>query len=399
MKKKIKMKELKNMTINFGPQHPAAHGVLRLITELDGEIVKYVDPHIGLLHRGSEKLMETKNVIQSLPYFDRFDYVSMMAQEHVFSMAVENMFDVELPLKAQYIRVLFLELTRILNHLLAITTHALDVGALTPFLWGFEEREHIMHFYETVSGARMHAAYICPGGLMKEIPISLIDSIDSFLIRTKERILELDALLTNNRIWKSRLQGVGIVTKEKAISFSFSGVMLRGSGVFYDLRVHAPYETYNNLIFKIPVGVSGDCFDRYLIRLTEMFESLSICQQCITFIKIFYSQSFKIADFKFGIPLKTRGKLIMEDLIHHFKSATENLILPQDFNYTAAEAPKGEFGVFLEGNESSKPLRCRVRAPGFFHLQALNFMSKGSLLADLVTIIGTQDIVFGEIDR
>ena len=393
-------KNLKTMTINFGPQHPAAHGVLRLLINLDGEIVKYVDPHIGLLHRGSEKLIETKNVTQSLPYFDRFDYVSMMSQEHVYSMAVENFFDIKIPLKSSYIRVLFLELTRILNHLLAITTHALDVGALTPFLWGFEEREQIMYFYECVSGARMHASYICPGGVVKDIPFNLLSEITVFLERLMCRIREIDQLLTVNRIWKSRLKQVGIITRKNAINYSFSGVMLRGSGTVFDLRVNSSYECYNSLDFLIPVGVNGDCFDRYLIRLKEIMESIKICHQIIPLIKRVYNNDlFKLSDFKLGLPIKSRGKLLMEDLIHHFKLSTENLILPKNNNYISAEAPKGEFGVYLEGNDSAYAMRCRIRAPGFFHLQALNFMSKGSLLADLVTIIGTQDIVFGEIDR
>lgn len=391
---------LKTMTINFGPQHPAAHGVLRLLINLDGEIVKYVDPHIGLLHRGSEKLIETKNVTQSLPYFDRFDYVSMMSQEHVYSMAVENFFDIKIPMKASYIRVLFLELTRILNHILAITTHALDVGALTPFLWGFEEREQIMFFYECVSGARMHASYICPGGVVKDIPFNLLSQIMVFLNRLMSRILEIEKLLSFNRIWQSRLKGVGKISKKKAIDYSFSGVMLRGSGTFFDLRLNFPYECYNTISFSVPIGTEGDCFDRYLVRLQEIIESINICLQIIPLINHVYNiDLFKISDFKLGIPIKSRGKLLMEDLIHHFKLSTENLILPKSHHYISAEAPKGEFGVYLEGNNSAYATRCRIRAPGFFHLQALNFMSKGSLLADLVTIIGTQDIVFGEIDR
>lgn len=385
------------MTVNFGPQHPAAHGVLRLIIELDGELVKFVDPHIGLLHRGTEKLFEFKNVQQALPYFDRFDYVSMMSQEHVFSCAVEHMFDISLPLKSRFIRVLFLELTRVLNHLLAITTHALDVGALTPFSWGFEEREQIMSFYESVSGARMHAAYIRPGGVAQDVSYDLLSSISHFSHRFKIRIYELHELLTTNRIWKSRLENVGIVTKKEALDFGFSGVMLRGSGILYDLRTHISYEIYNQLNFSIPVGTIGDCFDRYLIRLREIVESLSIVDQCLE--KLIGMRDFKLSDFKFTNPLKSRSKYMMEDLIHHFKTATEGLLLPSNCVYFAAEAPKGEFGVFLQGLSSSKIYRCKVRAPGFFHLQSLSNMSKGSFLADLVTIIGTQDIVFGEVDR
>jgi NADH dehydrogenase I D subunit len=385
------------MTVNFGPQHPAAHGVLRLIIELDGEIVCFVDPHIGLLHRGSEKLIESKNAQQALPYFDRFDYVSMMSQEHVFSVAIERLFDKKISLKIQYIRVLFLELTRILNHLLAVTTHALDVGALTPFLWGFEEREKIMYFYESVSGARMHASYIRPGGISQDLPLSLLHEIQSFIERCEIRINELDSLLLNNRIWKSRLENIGIVSKDQCFLFGFSGVMLRGSGISFDLRKHTPYEVYDQICFNIPVGIKGDCFDRYRIRILEALESCKIVKQCcFQLLHRFFPLNF---DSKFNFPLKSRSKLMMEDLIHHFKLSTEGLHLPFDFNYFAAEAPKGEFGVFLQGNSSSKIFRCRVRAPGFFHLQSLADICRGAFLADLVTVIGTQDIVFGEIDR
>lgn len=385
------------MTVNFGPQHPAAHGVLRLLVELDGEIVRGVDPHIGLLHRGSEKLIETKTVQQALPYFDRFDYVSMMAQEHVFSVAVENLFDLVVPLRARYIRVLFLELTRILNHLLAITTHALDVGALTPFLWGFEERERLMYFYESVSGARLHSAYIRPGGVSEDVSNSLLEEIDLFIERCTVRVSELHELLSFNRIWRGRLENIGVVTKSVAISFGFSGVMLRGSGVCFDLRKQSPYETYDNLSFSIPVGTVGDCYDRYLIRVREIFESLLIVRQCISKIKVYMGT--KVNNLKFVFPKKAGSRFLMEDLIHHFKLSTEGLLLPMDYNYFAAEAPKGEFGVLLYGNGTSKIYRCRVRAPGFFHLQGLQSMSRGQFLADLVTIIGTQDIVSGEVDR
>ena len=388
------------MNINFGPQHPAAHGVLRLLVALDGEIVKYVDPHIGLLHRGTEKLFETKNTQQNLPYFDRLDYVSMMAQEHCFSLAVENLFDVIIPQKAQYIRVLFLELTRVLNHLLALTTHALDVGALTPFLWGFEEREKIMEFYESVSGARMHAAYIRPGGVAQDLPDNLILDIDKFVERCFVRFTEIFELPKTNRIWTSRLVNVGIITKKKAIDYGFSGVLSRGSGVFYDLRLHDTYESYSLLKFKIPVGIAGDCFDRFLIRSYEIFESLNIIKQVLFWINTnsVYT-SVKLENFKFSAPLKAKAKLSMESLIHHFKNATEGLVLPKKLTYTAVEAPKGEFGVFLMGDNNNKPVRCHIRAPGFFHLQGLDVMARGTYLADMVTIIGTQDIVFGEIDR
>jgi NADH dehydrogenase (ubiquinone) Fe-S protein 2 len=390
---------LENLTINFGPQHPAAHGVLRLLITLDGEFVRYVDPHIGLLHRGTEKLFETKNTQQNIPYFDRFDYVSMMAQEHGFSLAIENLFDIFIPTKAQYIRVLFLELTRILNHLLAITTHALDVGALTPFLWGFEEREQIMEFYETVSGARMHAAFIRPGGVSQDIPISLLDKIFAFISRCFNRFNEIFTLLQNNRIWLSRLVNVGIVTKAQAVALGFSGVMLRGSGGFFDLRIHSPYEIYPDLHFNIPIGFRGDCYDRFCIRSFEILESLKIIHQSLSFLLRNPKSNIKILSTKLASPLKSTAKLTMEGLIHHFKCSTEGLFLPENYVYCAVEAPKGEFGVFIESKDSPKPLRCRVRAPGFFHLQGLGSMSVGSLLADTVTIIGTQDIVFGEIDR
>lgn len=393
------MTRIKNMVINFGPQHPAAHGVLRLIIELNGEIVRSLDPHIGLLHRGSEKLIETKNVYQALPYFDRFDYVSMMSQEHVFTSAVEYMFDVEIPKKAKFIRVLFLELTRILNHLLALTTHALDVGALTPFLWGFEEREIIMKFYESVSGARMHAAYIRPGGVSQDLPITMLDEIEIFVDRCVIRIFELQELLNCNRIWVNRLQNVGIISKKQALNYGFSGVLLRGSGVCFDLRFHNSYEIYDQLKFNIPIGIIGDSYDRYLIRIYEMQESLFLIKQCIFHLRKMPKEMTKSDTFKFVYPSKFNSKLLMEDLIHHFKLATEGLHLPVDSNYFCAEAPKGEFGVFLIGYNSSQIYRCHIRAPGFFHLQALNTMSRGLFLADLVTIIGTQDIVFGEIDR
>ena len=400
-KKVVNNSKIQNMTINFGPQHPAAHGVLRLLVTLDGEIVKYVDPHIGLLHRGTEKLFETKNVQQNLPYFDRFDYVSMMAQEHGFSYAVESLFDISIPKKAQYIRVLFLESTRILNHLLAITTHALDVGALTPFLWGFEEREKIMEFYEKVSGARMHAAYIRPGGVTQDLPEDLLREMEDFCFRCEIRFSEIFYLLKNNRIWRSRLLNIGVVSKKEAINLGFSGVMLRGSGVFFDLRINNPYETYSELNFKIPLGIKGDCYDRFLIRAKEISESLSIIKQCLVWFKgnNNIKLPYKLNNFKFSFPTKSKSKQTMESLIHHFKMSTEGLVLPRQTTYIAVEAPKGEFGVLLQGNSSSKIYRCKVRAPGFFHLQGLHYMSVGGFLADMVTIIGTQDIVFGEIDR
>jgi NADH dehydrogenase (ubiquinone) Fe-S protein 2 len=388
---------IENLTINFGPQHPAAHGVLRLLLVLDGEIVRFIDPHIGLLHRGTEKLFEYKNIQQNLPYFDRFDYVSMMAQEHGYCLVVENLFDIKISLKSSYIRVLFLELTRILNHILALTTHALDVGALTPFLWGFEEREKIMEFYERVSGARMHASYIRPGGVAQDLPYSLILDISDFVKRAYLRFVEIFNLLKSNRIWLSRLVKVGIIDALIASQAGFSGVMLRGSGIFYDLRIHCPYEIYSNLDFKIPIGFIGDCYDRFLVRSFEIFESLYIVKQCLDFLK--GCDENLAFNFKLQNPSKKSTKQTMEALIHHFKKATTNISLPDNYTYVAVEAPKGEFGVFIQGKDNVKVARCRIRAPGFFHLQGLHLLTLGSLLADTVTVIGTQDIVFGEIDR
>lgn len=393
--KKIK-NEIKNFTLNFGPQHPAAHGVLRLVITLKGEVVKKADPHIGLLHRGTEKLIENKNYIQGLPYFDRLDYVSMMAQEHTYSLAIEKLLNCEIPLRAKYIRVLFCEITRILNHLLAITTHALDIGALTPFLWAFEERERLMEFYERVSGARMHAAYIRPGGVFQDLPIGLCNDIYYFIKQFSSRIDEIEELLTNNRIWKQRLVDIGIVNYNDALNLGFSGVMLRGSGINWDLRKSQKYEIYSKLNFKIPVGKNGDCYDRYLIRIEEMRQSIFIIEQCLN--QMPYG-NIKINNNKIVPPSRANMKFFMESLIHHFKLYTEGFIIPENETYVCTEAPKGEFGVFLISKNSNKPYRCRIRAPGFFHLQALDFMSKNHLIADLVTIIGTQDIVFGEIDR
>ncbi len=389
---------IKNFTINFGPQHPAAHGVLRLILELDGEVVKFADPHIGLLHRGTEKLIEFKNYLQALPYFDRLDYVSMMAQEYCFSLAVESLLKCRLriPLRAKYIRILFVEITRILNHLLAITTHALDVGALTPFLWAFEEREKMMEFYERVSGARMHSAYIRPGGVAEDLPIGLLDDIYRFLIQFSFRLNEIEELLSNNRVWKYRLCNVGVITKEDALAFGFSGVMLRSTGVCWDLRKSGSYELYDVLDFDVPVAFSGDCYDRYLLRVEEMRQSIKLIYQCLNNI----SNGFvKIDDHKIINRPRSFMKFSMESLIHHFKYYSEGVVVPEGMVYTAVEAPKGEFGIFLVSDGTNKPYRCHIKAPGFLHLQSLDFMAKGHLLADLVTIIGTQDIVFGEIDR
>ncbi len=390
------IKKSKNFNMNFGPQHPAAHGVLRLVLELDGEVVERADPHIGLLHRGTEKLIEYKTYIQALPYFDRLDYVSMMAQEHGYSLAIEKLLKCNIPLRAQYIRVLFSEITRILNHLLAITTHALDVGAMTPFLWAFEEREKLMEFHERVSGARMHAAYIRPGGVLEDLPIGLCQDINEFVKQFPSRLDELEELLTDNRIWKQRLVDVGIVSIENALNWSFSGVMVRGSGLAWDLRKSEPYEVYNQLNYDIPVGYHGDCYDRYLVRMEEMRQSIKIIVQCLNKMP---QGEIKTDDRKITPPSRKEMKESMESLIHHFKFYTEGTTVATGETYTAIEAPKGEFGVYLVSNGTNKPYRCKIKAPGFTHLQGLNLMAKGHMIADVVTIIGTQDIVFGEVDR
>jgi len=396
LKKKELLRDLKNFTINFGPQHPAAHGALRLILELDGEIIKRADPHIGLLHRGTEKLIEYKTYLQALPYFDRLDYVSMMAQEHTYSLAVEKLGNIKIPRRAQFIRVLFAEITRLLNHLLAVGCHAMDVGAITPFLWGFEEREKLMEFYERVSGARMHAAYIRPGGISADLPLGFLDDLYIFCNQFALRLDEIEEMLTGNRIWKERLVDIGVVSAKKAVDWGFSGVMLRSSGLPWDLRKAHPYEIYPELNFSIPVGNSGDCYDRYLIRVEEMRQSLSIIQQCSTLIP---NGSIKSSNYKLVAPSRAEMKTSMEAVIHHFKLYTEGIVLPHGETYTATEAPKGEFGVYLISNNTEKPYRCKIKSPGFGHLQALNEMTKGHMLADVVTIIGTQDIVFGEVDR
>jgi len=390
------VREVKNYTINFGPQHPAAHGVLRLVLTLQGEVVHHADPHIGLLHRGTEKLIEQKTYIQALPYFDRLDYVSMMAQEHAYSLAVEELLGCAVPIRAKYIRVLFCEITRILNHLLAVTTHALDVGALTPFLWGFEEREKLMEFYERVSGARLHASYIRPGGVATDLPIGLLDDIYLFVTQFSNRLIEIEELLTTNRIWKQRLVDVGVVNLSDAKAWGFSGVMLRGSGLAWDLRRSQSYEIYDLLDFKIPVGVNGDCYDRYLIRVEEMRQSLEIILQCLNNMP---TGLVRVDDQKIAPPSRAKMKYSMEALIHHFKLFTEGFIVPEGETYVAVEAPKGEFGVYLNSDGSNKPYRCHIKAPGFLHLQGLDLMARGHMIADIVTIIGTQDIVFGEIDR
>lgn len=388
--------DIKNLTVNFGPQHPAAHGVLRLVLELDGEVVQRADPHIGLLHRGTEKLMEYKTFRQGLPYMDRLDYVSMMAQEHTYSLAIESLLNLSVPERARYIRVLYLERTRILNHLLAVGCHALDVGAMTPYFWLFEEREKLREFYERVSGARMHAAYIRPGGVAADLPVGLIDDIAYFCRTFGTRLDEIDEVLTNNRIWKGRLVDIGILTAKDARAFGCSGVMLRGSGIRWDIRKAQPYEIYDKLSFDIPVGTNGDCYDRYLIRMAERRESINIMQQCLEQRP---TGPVKTDDFKAVSPSRTVMKSSREGLIHHFKLCTEGMIVPAGEVYIATEAPKGEFGIYLVSDGSNRPYRCKIKAPGFAHLQSLNAMTKGHLIADVVTVIGTQDIVFGEVDR
>jgi len=389
-------RQLQQFTMNFGPQHPAAHGVLRLVLELNGEVVRRADPHIGLLHRGTEKLAENKTYLQVLPYFDRLDYVSMMSQEHGYCLCLEKLLGLTVPVRAQAIRVIFLELTRIMNHLLAITTHALDVGALTPFLWAFEERERLMEFYERVSGSRMHAAYIRPGGVMYDLPRGFLHDLLLFCSRFPRRLEEIAELLTGNRIWKQRLVHIGRVSVPEALSSGFTGVMLRSVGVPWDLRVHNSYENYSQFMFDIPVGSVGDSYDRYLIRLEEMRQSLRIIYQCV---RILPEGVLKVADNKIVSPSRALMKSSMESLIHHFKLYSEGFNISSDEEYICVEAPKGEFGVYIKSDGTNRPYRCRIKAPGFIHLQALDMMSKDHLIADVVTIIGTQDIVFGEVDR
>ena len=387
---------INNLTVNFGPQHPAAHGVLRLVLEMDGEVIERADSHIGLLHRGTEKLIEYKTYLQALPYFDRLDYVSMMCQEHCYSLAVEKLLACEVPLRAQYIRVLFAEITRILNHLLWLSTHALDIGAMTPFLWMFEDRETLLEFYEAASGARMHAAYIRPGGVHQDLPAGLTDRMADFIETFPQRLDEIETMLTENRIWKQRTVDIGVVTPEQAMDWGFSGPMLRGSGIAWDLRKAQPYDVYDRMEFDIPIGKNGDCYDRYLLRMEEMRQSLSIIRQCLDDMP---QGPIKTDDRKIAPPPRAEMKRSMEALIHHFKLYTEGYRVGPGETYTAVEAPKGEFGVYLVADGGNKPYRCKIRAPGFAHLQGLDFMSRGHMLADVVTIIGTLDIVFGEIDR
>lgn len=417
------MAEIRNYTINFGPQHPSAHGVLRLVLELDGEVVERADPHIGLLHRGTEKLAETRTWVQSVPYMDRLDYVSMMSNEHAYCLAIERLLGLDVPLRAQYIRVMFDEITRILNHLLNIGTHALDIGAMTMVLYTFREREDLMDAYEAVSGARMHAAYYRPGGVYRDLPDSmpqyqvskfkaadtvrklnenrcgsLLDFLDDFTDRFPKYIDDYETLLTDNRIWKQRTVGIGVVSPEQALAWGFTGPMLRGSGVAWDLRKKQPYEVYDRMEFDVPIGKTGDCYDRYLCRIEEMRQSNRIVEQCIAWLREnpgpVISDNHKVAP-----PARASMKSNMEELIHHFKLFTEGIHVPEGEAYAAVEHPKGEFGVYAVSDGANKPYRLKLRAPGFAHLSAMDYMARGHMIADVVAIIGTMDVVFGEIDR
>ena len=386
----------RKFTINFGPQHPAAHGVLRLVLEMDGEVVERADPHIGLLHRGTEKLIEYRPYLQNIPYFDRLDYCSMLCQEHAYVLAVERLLGCEVPIRAQYIRVLFDEITRILNHLLNVTTMALDVGAMTPLLWMFEEREKLMGFYEEVSGARMHANYYRFGGVARDLPDGLEDRIAAWIEQFVPKLDDMDELLTENRIFKQRTVDIGVVKPQDALDWGFSGPMLRASGIPWDLRKAQPYEVYDRMDFLVPVGKNGDCWDRYLVRMAEIRESLKIMRQCLEQMP---EGPVRVQDYKITPPPRALMKSSMEALIHHFKLYTEGVRVPAGEVYAAVESGKGEFGVYLVSDGTNKPYRCKIRSPGYVHLQALDFMSKGHQLADVVAIIGSLDIVFGEIDR
>ena len=415
--------KLRNYTINFGPQHPAAHGVLRMVLELDGETIVRADPHIGLLHRGTEKLAETRTYLQALPYMDRLDYVSMMCNEQAYCLAVEKLANIEVPERAQYIRVMFAEVTRILNHLMGIGSHALDIGAMTVFLYAFREREELMDLYEAVSGARMHAAYFRPGGVYRDLPDfmpkyesskfrnakvlqklnearegSMLDFIESFTERFPKCVDEYETLLTDNRIWKQRTVGIGVVSPERALQRGFTGVMLRGSGIEWDIRKKAPYDAYAKVDFDSPVVLNGDCYDRYLCRINEMRESHKIIKQCVQWLKANPGPVI-VENHKVAPPKRTDMKMGMEDLIHHFKLFTEGMHVPEGETYTAIEHPKGEFGIYMISDGANKPYRLKIRAPGFAHLQGMDEMARGHMLADVVAIIGTQDIVFGEVDR
>ena len=389
-----------NFTINFGPQHPAAHGVLRMVLELDGEIVARVDPHIGLLHRGTEKLIEYKTYMQAVPYFDRLDYVAPMNQEHAFCLAAEKLLGIEVPRRGQLIRVLYCEIGRLLSHTLNITTHALDVGALTPPLWAFEEREKMMAFYERASGARLHAAYFRVGGVHQDLPPKLIDDIEAFCEPFLKSVDDLDTLLTDNRIFKQRLVDIGVISLEEAWNRAFSGVMVRGSGAAWDLRKAQPYECYAEMSFDVPVGKNGDCFDRYLIRMEEMRQSVSIMRQCIAKLRSKDGQGpVMVADHKISPPRRADMKRSMEALIHHFKLYTEGFHVPAGEVYAAVEAPKGEFGVYLIADGTNKPYKCKIRAPGFAHMGGMDYLSRGHMLADCCSVLGSLDIVFGDVDR
>ncbi len=394
--KTTKTVEIDSHAINFGPQHPAAHGVLRLVLEMDGEVVERADPHIGLLHRGTEKLIEYKTYLQAVPYFDRLDYVSPMTQEHAFALATEKLLGIAPPERGQWIRVLFAEITRVLNHLLNVTTYALDCGALTPSLWGFEEREKLLEFHEAASGARLHANYFRPGGVAKDLPAGLEEKIAGWAETFPKFIDDLETLLTANRIWKQRTVEIGVMSAEAALAWGFTGPCLRASGVPWDLRRSQPYDTYAEVEFDIPVARNGDCYDRYLVRIEEMRQSVRIIRQCLAKMK---PGPVKIADRKFTPPPRHEMKRSMEALIHHFKLYTEGYHVPEGATYTAVEAPKGEFGVYLVADGSNRPYRCKIRATGFAHLQAIETMSKRHMLADAVAIIGSLDVVFGEIDR
>lgn len=392
------MAEIKNYTLNFGPQHPAAHGVLRLVTELDGEVIERCDPHIGLLHRGTEKLFEYKTYLQNVPYFDRFDYVSMMANEHAYALAVEKLLDITPPERAQYIRVMYAELTRILNHCMWLGAVALDIGAMTIFLYCFREREDIFDFYEEVSGARMHAAYFRPGGVSKDLPDGLLDKIKAFTETFPGYVDEYDTLLKENRIWKQRNVDIGVVDKEGALAWGFSGPMIRGSNIAWDLRKKQPYDVYDKMDFDIPLGVTGDCYDRYLVRVEEMRQSNEIIKQCIAWLAA-NPGPVNVDNYKLTSPPRAAMKEDMEALIHHFKYFSEGYHVPAGEVYAAVEHPKGEFAVYLISDGSNKPYRMKVRASGFAHVQAMDYMCRGHMIADVVAILGTQDIVFGEVDR
>ena len=390
--------DVRNFTINFGPVHPSAHGVLRLILELDGELVERVDPHVGLLHRGTEKLIEAKTYLQALPYFDRLDYVAPMSQEHAYALAIEKLLGITVSKRGQLIRVLYAEISRLLAHLMNVTTQAMDIGALTPPLWGFEQREQLMIFYERASGARMHAAYFRPGGVHQDLPQALVDDIAAFCDTFVKALDDIDTLLTENRIFKQRNVDIGVVTQEDVIKWGFSGVMVRGSGLPWDLRRSQPYEIYNELEFKVPLGKNGDCYDRYLCRVEEMRESTKIMQQCIKLLRETPGPVLP-ENSKFVPPRRAEMKTSMEALIHHFKLYTEGFHVPEGEVYACVEAPKGEFGVYLVSDGTNKPYRLKIRAPGFPHLAAMDYMCRGHMLADVSAVLGSLDIVFGEIDR